>query len=244
MAPLLRKHWPVNPQMVPPGLSPAWNQSAGRPCHKHAANLLKTHNTHPGTDILRYALYIHTQAQPPKCFKSTEHFVNMGAHSREHSLSTKATNPAPRRASSLDSPAPHLRADPPSSGLPSLLLATANSSCSCQATGEPVSPSEARLTRGGQTQTPISGGQAGQGHWEAWPLGPKPVLVVSVPVTPSFQVFFLEPSDPCIQCSWLLPPCLHGGPRATGKKPLFAPPVTYHFWGSKPHRTISSPASP
>lgn len=136
----------------------------------------------------------------------------MGANSREHSLSTKATNPAPRRASFLDSPAPHLRADPPSSGLPSMLLATANSSCSCQATGEPVSPSEARLTRGGQTQTPINGGQAGQGHWEAWPLGPKPVLVVFVPVSPSFQVLFLESSDLCIQCSWLSLPFSMGAP--------------------------------
>lgn len=168
----------------------------------------------------------------------------MGTHSREHSLSTKATNPAPRRASSPNSPAPHSRTDPPSSGLPSLLLATANSSCSCQATGEPVSPWEARLTRGGQTQTPINGGQAGQGHWEAWPPRPKPVPVVFVPVSPSFQVLFLESSDPCIQCSWLLPPRLHEGPRATGKKPPFAPPVTYHSWGSEPHSTISSPASP
>lgn len=168
----------------------------------------------------------------------------MDTHSREHSLSTKATNPAPRQASSPNSPAPHLRADPPSSGLPSLLLATANSSCSCQATGEPVSPWEARLTRGGQTQTPINGGQAGQGHWEAWPPRPKSVPVVFVPVSPSFQVLFLESSDPYIQCSWLLPPCLHEGPRATGKKPPFAPPVTYHSWGSEPHSTISSPASP
>lgn len=89
---------------------------------------------------------------------------------------------------------------------------------------------ETRLTRGGQTQTPIDGGRAGQGHGEACPPpAPGQTVQSSNTSTRSSLPPIVHSSNsvqqPLLHPSRLPPLWLHGGPRAMVRL-LLATPLT------------------
>lgn len=101
-------------------------------------NMLRTHNAHQGH---RYAVYTYTEVSLQRA-SDPQNTLQKWVHVAKNTV-CPCTDWLPRWAPLLPStrhPAPGLRADPRSSGLSSLLLATANSSHSCQATGRNCQP--------------------------------------------------------------------------------------------------------
>lgn len=138
--------------------------------------------------------------------------------------------------------------DPPSSGLSSLLLATANRSCSCQATGRTCQP------LGGQAHQRWADSDPNQ--WRQGRAAPrassslKPGSVVFAPFPPvshslPVKCSFYRVQQPLLPAlpvapslsSWGFPGLLHG-------LCLLLQSHTGGSGGSEAHRAISSPTSP
>lgn len=105
-------------------LEPKFRQALLQACSKHSES-----TECPARDT------VHPHRGPAS---NMPHIHRMHLNTGAHSLSMQTTNPG--QASPPTRPLPVLHADPPSLGLPSLLLATANSSCCCRATGRTCQP--------------------------------------------------------------------------------------------------------